>query len=177
MFDLLRESRILINPPVDAVLAGVVWKYCLSWPHLRARECEICISKQIWINLEQNLENIGFACELPFRWYISDFVLQRHNAVCRAYCICWCKNIFLSFSPLFNSISKSICNMSLIKWEASLHNIVQVNNLKEHEYAGVGVESSPEAKTRPMEMSEKQLKYVEVTRNKDQNRAEVCKGK
>lgn len=40
MFDLFGESLILINPPVDAVLAGVVWKYSLPWPHLRRREFE-----------------------------------------------------------------------------------------------------------------------------------------
>ncbi len=34
MFDLLVEALILINPPLGAVFAGVVWKYSLSWPNL-----------------------------------------------------------------------------------------------------------------------------------------------
>lgn len=38
VFDLPGEALVLINPPVDAILAGVVWKYSLSWPHLRGRE-------------------------------------------------------------------------------------------------------------------------------------------
>lgn len=37
MLDLLVEALILINPPIDAVLAGIVWKYCLPWPHLSGK--------------------------------------------------------------------------------------------------------------------------------------------
>lgn len=43
VFDLFGEALVLINPPVDAILAGVVWKYCLSWPHLRGRVWEECV--------------------------------------------------------------------------------------------------------------------------------------
>lgn len=49
VFDLLVEALVLISPPVFAVLAGVVWEYSLSWPHLRARECEmLCVCKHFF---------------------------------------------------------------------------------------------------------------------------------
>lgn len=43
VFDLPIESLILINPPIDAVLAGIVRKHCLPWPNLRGRGCEITV--------------------------------------------------------------------------------------------------------------------------------------
>lgn len=38
MFNLLEESHILIYPPVNAVLACVVWEYRLPWPNLQKKE-------------------------------------------------------------------------------------------------------------------------------------------
>lgn len=54
MFDLFGESHILINPPVDAALAGVVWEDSLSGPHLRGGKCEISVHEHILIGLEEH---------------------------------------------------------------------------------------------------------------------------
>lgn len=62
VFDLPVESLILINPPIDAVLGGVVWKHRLPRPNLRGRECEITVclqaiqtfSKRSWIKLGEH---------------------------------------------------------------------------------------------------------------------------
>ena len=38
VLDLSREALVFIDPPLDAVFTGVVWKDGLAWPHLPGRQ-------------------------------------------------------------------------------------------------------------------------------------------
>lgn len=46
VFDLVGEAFILVDPPVYAALAGVVWEYSLSRPYLKEGYKEI--NKECW---------------------------------------------------------------------------------------------------------------------------------
>lgn len=61
MLDLHGEALILIDPPLIAVLAGVVWEYSLSWPHLRDTEYDmVClVYLHLLIGLEEEAENFS----------------------------------------------------------------------------------------------------------------------
>lgn len=81
MFDLPGEPLVLINPPVDAVLAGVVWKHSLSWPHLRGTECEICVYKHFFLIVKLREHQFGITRAPPLTVFTSDFILAKHTVM------------------------------------------------------------------------------------------------
>lgn len=67
MFNILGESLIFISPPVNAVLAGVVWKYGLSWPNLERIER---VSSKQQQSYKQEWENSIRTLKMVFKkWY------------------------------------------------------------------------------------------------------------